>query len=69
MKVTIEIDIDLEESGINELYFWENQEEIVENLLLNGAEEEALAVRLLSYEYDRKDIERCWSDTARSKRK
>lgn len=51
MKVYIELELDLDKSGIDELYLAENEQEIVENLLLNGYEEEALHIRLLSYEY------------------
>lgn len=51
MKLTIELEVDLKKSGINELYFYENKEEIVENLIQNGAEEELLSCEILSYEY------------------
>ena len=49
MKLTMEVD--LKKSGINTLYFYENKEEIVENLIQNGAEEELLHCKVLSYEY------------------
>lgn len=51
MKLKIELEIDLKKSGINTLYFYENKEEIVENLIQNGAEEELLHCKVLSYEY------------------
>lgn len=57
MKLFIELEIDLEKSGIDELYLRENEQEIVEGLLLNGYEEEALCIRLLSHEYANKGAE------------
>ncbi len=51
MKLTIELEVDLKKSGINELYFYENKDEIVENLIQNGAEEELLHCTVLGYEY------------------
>lgn len=57
MKVTIEIELDVKKSGISELYFHENKQEIIENLLLNGSEEEGLSLDLLSYEYDKKGFD------------
>lgn len=51
MKLFLELEIDLEKSGIDDLYLAENEQEIVEGLLLHGYEEEALHIRLLSYEY------------------
>lgn len=51
MKLKIELEIDLKKSGINELYFYENKEDIVANLIQNGAEEELLHCEILSYEY------------------
>ena len=51
MKLKIELEIDLKKSGINTLYFYENKEDIVANLIQNGAEEEFLHCTILSYEY------------------
>ena len=51
MKLTIELEVDLKKSGINELYFYENKDEIVENLIQNDAEEELLHCTVLGYEY------------------
>lgn len=51
MKLTIELEVDLKKSGINELYFYENKEDIVANLIQNGAEEELLHCEILRYEY------------------
>lgn len=51
MKLTIELEVDLKKSGINELYFYENKEDIVANLIQNGAEEEFLHCTILTYEY------------------
>lgn len=51
MKLKIELEIDLKKSGINELYFYENKEDIVANLIQNGAEEELLHCTVLGYEY------------------
>lgn len=42
MKLTIELEVDLKKSGINELYFYENKDEIVENLIQNGVEKDEL---------------------------
>ena len=51
MKLKIELEIDLKKSGINALYFYENREEIAQNLIQNGAQEELLHCKVLSYEY------------------
>lgn len=58
MKLFLELEIDLEKSGIDDLYLRENEQEIVEGLLLYGYEEEALHIRLLSYEYSMKELDR-----------
>lgn len=57
MKITLDLELDAHKSGIDELYFHENKQEILENLLLNGSEEEGLVITLLSYEYDKKGFE------------
>ncbi len=54
MKLFLELEIDLEKSGIDDLYLAENEQEIAEGLLLHGYEEEALHIKLLSYEYANK---------------
>lgn len=52
MKLTIELEVDLKKSGINALYFYENKEDIVANLIQNGAEEELLHCTVLDYEFE-----------------